>query len=207
MKKLLLIRHGESEWNRLKRWQGHSDVPLSERGRSQAAALAERLRDWSIDRLYCSDSRRAQETAGIIGDARGETPELDPMWRERDVGALEGMSHAEARERYPEVFARSEGSGRFDPPGGEGHQALRDRAVLALARMHERHGGDECVAVVTHGGMIRAVLEHAIGMPGEGGRVRLGLSENTGLSLLKFDERGIALVLLGDARHLPETEA
>ena len=203
MRRLLLIRHGESEWNRQKRWQGHSDVPLSEKGRAQAEALAGRLLGWTIDRLYCSDSRRAEETAGYVGEALGQTPEQDPEWRERDVGDLAGMTHAEATESHPEVFTSSQTTGRFDPPGGEGHYALRDRAIRVFECMRERHAGDETVAVVTHGGMIRAVLEHALGMPGDGSRARLGLSENTGLSMLQFDGRGIALLLLGDARHLP----
>jgi broad specificity phosphatase PhoE len=205
LKRLLLIRHGQSEWNRERRWQGHSDVPLSEEGRGQAEALAGRLLGWAIDVLCCSDSRRAAETAEIIGEALKLSPQPDPDWRERDIGDFAGPTDVEAKERYPEVIAAAQATGHFDPPGGEGHDALRARAIRVFTRLLELHPGDVCVAMVSHGGLIRAVLEHALGLPEDGSGSQLGLSANTGLSLLEFDARGISLLKLGDTQHLPDT--
>src|SRR5581483_11305534 len=96
MTTLLLVRHGETDWNAERRWQGHADVPLNARGREQARALAEELAGESIDAIYSSDLSRAQDTADIVG-ARLDVPVVvDPDLREIDVGPVEGLTAEES---------------------------------------------------------------------------------------------------------------
>src|SRR5712691_6348769 len=90
MATLLLVRHGETDWNAEHRWQGHADVPLNARGRKQAKALAEELAPQGVDAIYTSDLSRARDTAAIVGERLGVPVVLDPDLREIDVGSREG---------------------------------------------------------------------------------------------------------------------
>ena len=155
---ILLARHGESDWNVARRWQGHADRPLTERGREQARALAERLQHVELDAVYSSDLRRAADTAAAVSLEVIELPEL----REVDVGSWSGLTRAEAEERFPEGVARwREGFPGWDD--GETYEEMTERvvgAVLAIARAHR--GGR--VLVVSHGGPIRALHAAALGL-------------------------------------------
>ena len=106
MTRILLARHGETDWNRIGRWQGHADPPLNEAGREQAAALAERLAGDGIAAIYSSDLRRASATARTVGKQLGLAVVEDPALREIDVGSWSGLTRAEVAERFPEGFAR-----------------------------------------------------------------------------------------------------
>lgn len=162
--RILLARHGETEWNRLGRWQGHADPPLNDTGRQQAETLAAQLDDDGIASVYSSDLRRASETAGIVADRLGLTVTEEPALREIDVGSWSGLTREEVRERYPEGFARwLAGDIGHD---GETREQLADRVVGAVERIARAHP-DEHVLVVTHGGAIRALRRHAAGDPGE----------------------------------------
>jgi 2,3-bisphosphoglycerate-dependent phosphoglycerate mutase len=141
MTTLLLIRHGETDWNASGRLQGHTDRPLNNYGRRQAAALAAALEDDGIAALYSSDLARARETAEILGARLGLPVALEPGLRERDWGSWEGLTPAE---RDAVEFV------------GEHAAAHRDRIVRTVTRIGEGHPGAR-VAVVTHGGSIRRV--------------------------------------------------
>jgi broad specificity phosphatase PhoE len=147
---LLLVRHGETDWNAERRWQGHADVPLNERGRTQAHALAEQLSDAAIDAIYSSDLSRARDTAEIVGAQIGIAVLVDGDLREIDVGPIEGLTAEEAS--------------AFDGWQGEPKDAHAERVLEALRRIAERHP-DERVLVVTHGGSMRRVHEH-LGLEG-----------------------------------------
>src|SRR5204862_3415424 len=110
---LLLARHGETDWNRDRRWQGHADRPLTERGRAQATELAERLADIALDAVYSSDLRRARETAEAVAQAQGVDLVQLAELREVSVGSWEGWTRAEAETRCREGFRRwfAEGTG------------------------------------------------------------------------------------------------
>ena len=160
--RLLLVRHGETEWNRVGRWQGHADPPLNETGRRQAAELAERLAGDGIAAVYSSDLARARETAGAAADRLGLDVVEDPALREIDVGSWSGLTRAEVAEQYPEGFARwLAGEIGHD---GETREQLTERVVAATTAIAVRHEG-ETVLVVTHGGVIRALRRHASGDP------------------------------------------
>src|SRR5579871_2475081 len=106
MTTLLLARHGETDWNSERRWQGHADRPLNDTGRAQAAELAESLDGTAIAAIYSSDLARARETAEIVAARLGLTVVLDPGLREVDVGDWSGVRHDEVAARFPEGFAR-----------------------------------------------------------------------------------------------------
>jgi len=162
--RILLVRHGETDWNRIGRWQGHADPPLNDLGRQQAARLAERLVGDGVSAVYSSDLRRASQTAVVVG-ARLALPVIeDPALREIDVGSWSGLTRAEVQERFPEGFARWQ-AGEIGHDG-ETREQLTERVVAAVHRIAEAHEG-ATVVVVTHGGAIRAIRRHAAGDPGE----------------------------------------
>lgn len=196
---ILLIRHGQTEWNAQGRWQGHADVPLNEVGRQQARALARRLAAWPIRAIYASDLQRAAETAVILGQMVGLSPQFDPEWRERDVGEFSGLTGDETRQRYPEVWQGMK-RGAINPPNGETHDRLAERAIAAFRRTLARHEG-EMAAIISHGGTLAAVVTHVLGLP-MNSYGRFSLRGNTGLSIVVQDDRGAYLSLLNDASHL-----
>jgi broad specificity phosphatase PhoE len=162
--RLLLARHGETDWNRIGRWQGHADPPLNELGRQQAEALAEQLAGDGVRAIYSSDLVRASETARVVGERLGLAVVEDPGLREIDVGSWSGLTRAEVQELYPEGFARwLAGEIGHD---GETREQLTDRVVATVERIAAAHDG-HTVVLVTHGGAIRALLRYADGDPGD----------------------------------------
>jgi broad specificity phosphatase PhoE len=159
------VRHGQSEWNAVGKWQGQADPPLSELGRAQARAAAHSL--GALDAVYTSDLQRASETAVIIATQLGIGPViLDADLRERDAGEWSGLTRGEIHERYPgylpedrhNAFAPERGEPKR-PPGWEADDHLRRRVLRALSRIHEAvPDGD--VLTVTHGGVIYVVEDY-----------------------------------------------
>jgi broad specificity phosphatase PhoE len=159
---ILIARHGQSDWNQEKRWQGHADRPLSERGHEQAQALAERLAHIELDAVYSSDLQRARDTAAVVAENQGLELHQLPELREVDVGSWSGLTRAEAEERFPDGFARW----RDGYPGwkdGETYEAMTDRVLGAVDRIAAEHDGGR-VLVVSHGGPIRAIHAAALGL-------------------------------------------
>ena len=162
MTTILLARHGQSDWNAEKRWQGHADRPLTELGRTQAEALAERVADIALDAVYSSDLRRARDTAAAVADAQGlEVCEL-PELREVDVGSWSGLTRDEAAARFPQDYQLwlNGGPGWRD---GETYGEMSDRVLDSVRDIATRRPGDR-VLVVTHAGPIRAIHAAAIGV-------------------------------------------
>jgi broad specificity phosphatase PhoE len=159
---IFLARHGESDWNVEKRFQGHTDRPLTERGREQAYALADLVAGEKIDAIYTSPLSRAQETAEIVAARVGLEPVALPELREVDTGSWSGLSRADVEARFPEGFARwrSGGSGWED---GETYEEMAERVIGALGTVAEAHP-DGRVLVISHGGPIRAIHAAAEGL-------------------------------------------
>jgi len=155
---LLVIRHAESEWNALGRWQGHSDPPLSARGLEQARALAQQLAHERIDRIEASDLARARATAAPLAAQLGAAVRLDAIYRELDLGEWAGLTRAQIEARDAgrlAPFDRGVASARA--PGGESRADVARRARAALESLCLRFP-NERVAVVTHGGFLRALF-------------------------------------------------
>lgn len=162
MTTILIARHGESDWNREHRWQGQADRPLTERGREQAQALAERLAHVELDTVYSSDLRRALDTASAVAQRQGLDVQVVEDLREVDVGSWSGLTREEAEERFPDGFRRW----RAGFPGwddGETYEAMADRVLGAVERLGREHG-DGQLLVVSHGGPIRALHAAALGL-------------------------------------------
>ena len=147
---LLVVRHGQSEWNALGRWQGHADPPLSQLGRRQSAAAADLLP--TVDGIVSSDLRRASETAEIIAARRGIEPVIiDQRLRERDVGEWSGLTRAEIDRGWPGWV-----DGARLPSSFEDVSAVVERVSQAFAAINSVNPGAS-ILVVTHGGVIRAL--------------------------------------------------
>jgi alpha-ribazole phosphatase len=148
--RLVLIRHGETDWNVEGRYQGQADPPLNERGWTQARQLAEALQDQPLDVLYASDLRRAAETAAAIGQATGLAVHYDPRLREIHQGEWQGLLVTEIEQRYPDLFRRwREAPLTVTLPGGESIAQMRERVLAAVEEIVRRHPGQR-VALVIH---------------------------------------------------------
>ena len=148
--RLILVRHGESEWNAAGRVQGQADPGLSEAGKAEARLLAPLVRALEPSVVVTSDLRRAVETGALVSGAATAT---DPRWRECAMGDWTGRSAAELYADPAGRFAAWR-EGRADPPGGESWDAVCDRVAEAVRAL--RAGGAERALVVTHGGPVRA---------------------------------------------------
>ena len=158
-----LVRHGETDWNRELRWQGHSDVPLNERGREQARKLADELSATTFAAVYSSDLSRASETAQIVADRLSLPVRTHADLREIDVGSWEGFTLTELETRVPDAVSRWEEHGLHGWDGGESHAEMMARVRDAIRSIAARHEGD-AVLVVSHGGPILALKALAAGL-------------------------------------------
>jgi broad specificity phosphatase PhoE len=160
---ILLARHAETDWNRDKRWQGFADLSLNARGREQARALARMLEAVPLSAIYCSDLRRAFDTAVIVAERKGLPVTSMRELREIDVGSWTGLSQDEVKQRFPDGYNEVRTRTGRGWKGGESYAELRRRvldAVLGIAREHP----NETVLLVTHSGPIRTVRAHALGL-------------------------------------------
>ncbi len=162
---LLLIRHGETDWNSQGRMQGRIDLPLNPRGIEQAQRLADRLaNEEQIDFIYTSPLSRARATADILAKPCGLNPIPDLRLVERSIGKLEGMTLADFKQAYPELYQLwHESKDHFRLPEGETRQECHDRTQSFLEFLRRRHDGAR-IALVTHGGTLSLMLAACIGM-------------------------------------------
>lgn len=156
--RILLVRHGESEWNAIGRWQGWANPPLSELGRQQAWEASAVV--GSVDAIVASDLERALQTALIISEAIGVGPVItEEGLRERDVGDWTGLTKDEIEARWPGSYDAWRTGGMPTPPNGEHNDTIIDRVVGALGRIATEYEGAEVLAVA-HGGVIRLLERH-----------------------------------------------
>lgn len=201
MLRVLLLRHGLTDANASGVIQGHRPTPLNEVGRAQARRLAERLARHGPrpDRLVSSDLPRAAQTAEPVAAACGLEVVLDPAWRERSFGELEGRTAAER-----DIWRAA--SGETDPPGAEAGEAFASRVRKALEGLPGRFPGARCVAVVTHGGPCRVALRLLVEgvLPGLPGRPRPEMVPIANASILDLalHDGGWEVLGLNDVAHL-----
>jgi len=203
MTELILIRHGETDWNRELRFQGQLDVPLNAVGLEQARRVAERLAQEPLQVLVSSDLLRALQTAQAVA---GRTQQLDPVLdvalREQHFGVMEGLRVPDIKRRYPqawEQWIRFEADYAFE--GGESTRVFHGRVLAAVHALARRHAG-QTLAVVTHGGVLDMVYRSALGLPLSGPRV----SEipNAGINRVRLQGEMIEIVDWADTRHLAD---
>jgi probable phosphoglycerate mutase len=196
---LILVRHGETEWNAQRRYQGQTDVPLSELGRRQAECVADRLVGQTIDAVYASDLQRAWETAQIIAAKSGLQVMPEPRLRELKFGVLEGLTFDEAQEQYPEMINAWLEDFNRPPEGGETIELFNSRVVSLLNDLKAKHD-EQTVLLVAHGGPLSEVLRVVLGLSREK-RWYLEM-ENASLSEVLIAEDYVSLKRLNDTCHL-----
>ncbi|MHB8375732.1 MAG: histidine phosphatase family protein [Dehalococcoidia bacterium] len=198
--RLVLVRHGETDHNRGQLTLGRADVPLNERGRLQAEALAASFASAPVA-IYASPLARAAATAGRIGAATGVQVTPEPALIEMDVGEMEHLTGAQLRERYPDFLRAwlSPACADARMPGGETLTEVQDRAWAAVERMRAAHP-DGAVVAVTHNFVILTVLCRALGLPlAHFRRLRQSLAAKT---LVEVREGACTLLQLNDTAHL-----
>ncbi len=207
MSRCFLVRHGATEWNAQGRIQGQSNPSLNEAGRRQARRLGLRLAQVPFAEARSSDLRRCSETvAGILRGRNDVRLQEMPELREKNFGAWEGLTFREVEARYPDRYRNwlRAGDPSFAPPGGESDLQLYSRADSVVDRLREaRTDSDANLLVVTHGGMLRALIARLLDLPAQ--RMWNFRFANAGLSVVSvFDEGNAVVDLLNDTSHLGE---
>jgi len=198
--RIVLIRHGETAWNRATRIQGHTDIPLSPLGLAQAERLAQALADEPLAALYSSDLSRARQTAEAVARVQGLSLHLDAGLRERAFGRFEGLSWEEIDRGYPEDAARwRKREPDFPVGGGESLIVFSGRVLAAARRAASAHPG-QSIALVAHGGVLdclyRAATQVALDAP------RSWQLGNATINRLLATPEGFTLIGWNDDHHL-----
>ena len=199
--RLILARHGETESNRERLALGREDVPLNEKGRLQARALARSLEGLPIAAVYSSPLVRALDTARAIAELFGLEVHVEERLIEMDVGEMEGLTPQELRARYGDFIRRwfTAEAATMPMPGGENLQQVQDRAWATVESLRERHP-EETVVAVSHNFTIHAVACRALRLPlAEFRRLRIDLGAK---AVLEIDPKRVMLVELNDTCHL-----
>jgi probable phosphoglycerate mutase len=197
---LIVVRHGETPWNREKRMQGTTDTQLSDVGRAQAQALGRRLAGHSFTALYSSDLSRARDTARAIAEHSGHEVVTDARLRERRFGIFEGLTAAEIQALYPTEHASFiSRDPEYEVPGGESARVFTQRCLGGLAAIADRHR-DEAVVVVSHGLVLDALYRAAHGL--DHGAPRPVPLINASVNRFGYGGGTWRLELWGDISHL-----
>jgi glucosyl-3-phosphoglycerate phosphatase len=202
-RRLVLVRHGETDWNAEERAQGHADVPLNAVGHAQAETVAHALATFEPTRLWSSDLARALQTAEHVSTATGLVVEPDARLREYDVGKRSGLTLVEFAATYPQEYAAWESEDRSRlVPGEETTEQVRDRVVPALSDCLVSLGPGETGIVVLHGACLKVGLFGLLGWPWELSGSLEGQEncaycvvtehETRGLRLTSYNEKAVA---------------
>ncbi len=199
--RLLLIRHGETDWNVQRRVQGHTDIPLNAYGEQQARWLSEALADEGIDCVYSSDLQRAAHTARTVAEPHQAPVILTPGLRERCFGNLEGHTFSDLQAKDPELARLwSKRDPVWQPPGGgESLTMVRERVVSAVLHLAAQHPGQH-IAVVAHGGVLDMLYRAATGL--DLLAARTWELPNCAINRVLYTDSGLSLVGWGDTSHL-----
>jgi probable phosphoglycerate mutase len=202
MTELILLRHGETDWNRELRFQGHVDVALNSIGLEQARRLAARLAGESAHGLYASDLLRAQQTAMPVAEQLGLAAVSEPQLREQSFGRVDGMRVDDIKAQHPQAW---EGWLRFEEdycmPEGETTRQFHARVMEAVNRLSAAHP-HKTLVVVTHGGVLDMIFRTArsLGLSGP----RQSDIPNAGLNRVRVREGGIDILAWADVAHLAD---
>lgn len=195
--RICLVRHGETDWNAERRFQGHLDIGLNATGLAQAKGLARMLEEHCFAAVYASDLLRARQTAAAVAQVLQAQVCLLPELRERHYGVFQALTYDEARSQHPAAYRRFEGRDpSFAPHGGESLESFAQRVMRCLTQIANRHGGEE-VLVVAHGGVLDIARRAATGMDLMAPRDFTIV--NAALNWLEFEQDGWRLLSWGIA--------
>ncbi len=164
MTRVIIIRHGETEWNASVKYQGHTDVELSEVGKAQAVKVGERLKKEKINAIYSSDLKRAYDTGLQIAKRCRLSCITQEDLRETSFGEWEGLTYKEISSKYPKLVKKWRSDPEtIKPPGGESFRQMQERVINIFNKIISKHPG-ETVALISHGGTIRVLLCYILGV-------------------------------------------
>ena len=206
MAKVILVRHGETDWNQSRRIQGgSSDTELNQRGRQQVESLALRLRQETFQAIYSSPLQRALATAQAIAGYHQLPVEIEPSLKEIEVGELEGVLITEVGKHLSQLLTmHSQGEELPKIPGGESLTGLQQRVWSTIQRLVDRHR-DGVLVVASHYFSILTVICSVLNLPlSQIGRLRLNPGS---INIVTFDEQATRLILFNDTCHIDGTES
>ncbi len=204
--KILLVRHGETEWNRLHRFQGRSNIPLNQKGNDQARALALALKDESITAIYSSPLERAMETAVHIQQFHQISPLIqEPAFMEMNLGEFEGMEGRRWKDEY-QVFRKAweQKPAALAMPGGESLQDVQERAVGALVRICKPYESGDTLVICSHNFVIVSVLCFASGVALD--QFRQLRQDTAAINILYKENDEFQVERVNDCSHLTRDE-
>jgi len=200
--RICFIRHGETDWNKEKRIQGHTDISLNEVGRAQALAMAFNAAHQRFHAIYSSDLLRAQETAQVLAQREDHTVKLLPQLRERHYGVFQGITAAQGAERYPQAYAYYLARDLdYDFETGESLRGFAERVSEGIDWLVRHHSG-QTIAAVSHSGVLDVIYRRATNRPLS--TPRDFKIPNCALNWFHFDGQGWHLEAWGDRHHLHE---
>ncbi|NQW23622.1 MAG: histidine phosphatase family protein [SAR202 cluster bacterium] len=199
--KFFLVRHGETEWNKLGRFQGHEDIDLNERGLSQAKDTAQAAAAWGHAAIYTSPLIRTRRVADEMVKLAPVPVVEKPGLKELDLGDLEGVTGEEMRQGWSEIYeAWRAGPEKVSMPNGESLGQLRERAWQTILDIEQKHNGDESLVVISHNFAIRSIIGELLGVPLENfHRMSLNLAS---VCTFDSDDRGRRLTSYNSTDHL-----
>lgn len=204
---IFFVRHGLTDWNIQRRFQGTCDIPLNDAGLAQAQTAAVRCRELKLERIYHSTLLRAAQTAQAVADASGAPLIPCPGFNEVSLGVFQGLNHEQARAQYPQAYA-DYFADRINaaPPEGESLHQVQQRALRALSRIEQNAAGCERIAVVSHGALLKTLMAAIAGIPLEH-FARFDVS-NGSISVIESKEGARRLITLNAMAHFgdPYTE-
>jgi broad specificity phosphatase PhoE len=199
--KFVLVRHGQTEWNKLGKFQGQVDIPLNEQGLAQAQDAARAAQAWGPTSIYASPLSRTIQVAEEIGRRVSLPVRPDPRLKELDLGKLDGITGEEMRRDWHGVYqAWHENPGDVPMPGGESLAQVQSRAWEAILEIESRHGDDDVLVVVSHNFTIRTIVTKLLGIPWSHFH-NMALSLGS-LSVIESGQRGRRLLTYNSTGHL-----
>ncbi len=200
MTELILIRHGETDWNRELRFQGQVDVPLNAIGHAQAQRVATQLAGELVQHLVCSDLLRTRQTAMPAAQMLGMMAINDQALREQNFGVVDGMRAQDIQTQYPQAWmAWSAFDADFAFEGGESTRSFHGRVMTALRQLADTRRGQRLL-VVTHGGVLDMVYRTALGLPLSG--PRQSVIPNGAINRVRVDQERVEIVSWAETGHL-----
>lgn len=195
-----LVRHGQTQWNTQGRTQGHGDSPLTELGRMQAKKLAEALKSFPIDMIYCSDLGRAVETASIISEVLDIKYESTKYLREMGFGIWEGMELKKIADIYSEDFAlwRNEPD-KLDIEGGEKLIDIKNRQDKLIEELNQKYK-DKHILLISHSVTVRVMLLSFLESSIK--NIYRIKQDNTALNIVEYRNYGPVIIKINDTTHL-----
>lgn len=210
MTEILLIRHGETAWNAVRKLQGHLDIPLNEEGQRQARALAAHLQNEKLDAIVSSDLQRAMQTAQAIAELQKAPLQVNAQLRERCFGDFEGKLYSELPELFPEAYAQWRSRdpdfhfpAKPDDSGnrGESIREFHTRVIRCIQHYAQAYAGKR-IALVAHGGVLECAWREATALPLNAERAVTIF--NASINRFSFDQGKLKLIQWGQIEHLSD---